>query len=167
MARATGMSTVEVLGVNQTRTLLARFEPDLLKRMNADLDVITRKLREGAQRNFERTGATGTAYRTRTRTRVAGFSKGVTTTPGSVARGEKWSSEPGVLARVFELANGVRNAMPQNAQRVRSLIATLNARYGQPGRFLWQEWDEQKAESLAAVKLTVEQVEAEYTRRLA
>jgi len=161
-----GASTVTVAGIPQTRALLARFEPDLMKRLDSRLNAITRGLKGAAQANFERTGASGAAYRIRTRNRVGRFSKGVTTVRGSVAPGEKWSSEPGVLAHVFELANGVRDSRPENVERTRSLIATLNARYGAPGRFLWEAWDERSDRDLRSVDAEIKAVEAEYSARL-
>jgi hypothetical protein len=145
---------------------MARFQPDLLKRLDSTLNVVARDLKAGAQSNLARTGMTGSAYRVRTRTRAYGFSKGVTTVPGSVGPHEKWSSEPGVLARIFELAAGVRNARPENVKRTRSLIDTLNARYGSPGRFLWEAWDAKKDSYMGAVGSEIKAVEAEYTARM-
>ena len=159
-------SAVDVTGLPQTRDLLRRFEPDLLKRLDSRLNAVARDLRGGAQASFERTGASGSAYSIRTRTRAGGSSKAVTTAPGSVGRGERWSSKPGVLASVFELAAAVRDSRPQNVQRTRSLIATLNARYGAPGRFLWDAWDDRKEKAMASIKAEIEAVEAEYTARL-
>ena len=157
---------VDVSGLPETRRLLRQFEPDLLKRLDAKMNSLARQLKASAQANFERTGASGTAYRVRTRSRVSGFSKAVTTTGGSVAAGEKWSSAPGVLAAIFEFANGPRNAQPQNVPRVQSLIATLNARYGSPGRFLWAAWDSSGKQHLHEIDAEVKAVEAEYSARL-
>jgi hypothetical protein len=156
---------VTVTGDYETRALLARFEPDLLKRLNLRTGAIARNLKAGAEANFSRTGASG-GFRIRTRNRVAGFSKSVTTQPGSISPGEKWSSEPGVLATILEFANGVRDSLPQNVKRTQSLIATLNARYGPPGRNLWHAWDQQKGVALPALAAEVKAVEDEYTARL-
>ena len=159
-------TAIDVVGVPQTRALLARFEPDLMKRLDSRLGAVTRDIKAGAQARFERTGASGTAYRVRSRSSVGRFSKSVTTVPGSVPAGEKWSSEPGVLAAIFELMNAVRDAQPQNVERTRSLIRTLNERYGTPGRFLWETWDERGEGALKEVEAAVREVEAEYTARL-
>jgi hypothetical protein len=153
-------------GLTETRALLRRFEPDLLKRLDLRVSLVARKLKSGAQANFEQTGASGDAYRIRTRNRVYGFSKSVSADFGSVGAREHWSTEPGVLAAIFELANGVRNSLPQNVQRTKSLIATLNSRYGSPGRFLWQAWDDISAASLASIVTEIKDVEAEYTARM-
>lgn len=161
-----GSTSIDLAGLPQTRSLLRRFEPDLLKRLDSKLSSVARDLKSGAQANFERTGASGTAYRIRSRSRVDGFSKSVTTEGGSVAPGRKWSTEPGVLAAIFELMNGPRGAQPQNVPRVRSLIATLNERYGAPGRFLWEEWDDSGDGYLSEIDAEVKAVEAEYTARL-
>ena len=161
-----GSRAVDVVGVAETRDLLARFEPDLLKRLDRRLNAVARNLRSGAQANFERTGASGNAYRIRTRKRAGGFSKSVMAEGGSVPAGVKWSTEPGVLAAIFELAAAPRDARPQNVERTRSLIVTLNARYGTPGRFLWEAWDDDGDGYLAQVGAEIKAVEAEYTRRL-
>ena len=161
-----GASAVEVSGLTETRALLKQFEPDLLKRLDLRLTVVARDLKSGAQSNLEKTGVSGSAYTIRTRNRVSGFSKSVKADFGSVAPREKWSSDPSVLAAIFEFANGVRDARPQNVQRTKSLIATLNARYGEPGRFLWAAWDERKVAALASVDAEIKAVEAEYTERL-
>ena len=71
-----------------------------------------------------------------------------------------------MLAAIFEFANAVRDAQPQNIPRTRSLIATLNARYGGPGRFLWQTWDEEGLAAMAEVNAEIHAVESEYTARL-
>jgi hypothetical protein len=160
-----GAQAVNVANIPQTRALLARFEPDLLKRLDGRLNVIARRLKAAAQSNLAATGVTGTAYRVRTRARVGRFSKSVIASGGGYTE-THWGDTPGVLAAVFEFANGVRDSMPQNVPRTKSLIATLNAKYGQPGRFLWAAWDEQKVASLAAVESEIKAVEAEYTARM-
>lgn len=156
-----------IIGIDQTRNLLARFEPDLLKRLDRRMTAVARKLKARGQANFARTGASGSAYTIRTRKKVDGFVKSVTAASGSVGEGEKWSSQPGVLATIFELMQGPRNAMPQNVPRVESLVATLNARYGETGRFLWQAWDDIGGGLDQEVRAELADVEAEYTRRLA
>ncbi|MDI9598687.1 MAG: hypothetical protein QM323_04200 [Acidobacteriota bacterium] len=161
-----GSPAIDVSGIPETRTLLKRFEPDLLKRLDTRLNAVARELRSGAQAYFERTGASGGAYRVSTRNRIGGFSKAVATVRGSVSRGDKWSTQPGVLAAIFEFMAAPRDAQPQNVPRVRSLIATLNARYGTPGRFLWQTWDDHGQSYLAEIDAEVRAVEAEYTARL-
>lgn len=150
----------------ETRRLLKRFEPDLLTRLDRKLNTVARDLRTGAQAHFSSTGASGDAYRIITRSRIDQFSKSVTTASGSVSPGEKWSTEPGVLAAIFELMASPRDARPQNVPRVKSLIATLNERYGTPGRFLWQAWDDDGEGYLREVSAEAEAVEAEYTARL-
>lgn len=161
-----GATAIDISGVTETRALLRRFEPDLLKRLESQLNAVARDLRNEAQVNFSATGVGAAAYRIRTRSRAGGFSKSVTTVGGSVARGQKWSSEPGVLANIFEFMAAPRDAQPQNVPRVRSLIATLNARYGAPGRFLWEAWDDGSDGYLAEIDAAIRSVEAEYSARL-
>jgi hypothetical protein len=157
---------VDTEGITETRALLRRFEPDLLKRLDRRVSLVARNLQSGAQANLGKTGVTGDAYRVRTRNRVSGFSKAVTVDFGSVGAREHWSSDPSVLAAIFEFARGVRNSLPQNVQRTKSLIATLNSRYGSTGRFLWQAWDDQKGVALPSIATEIKDVEAEYTARM-
>lgn len=166
-----GTSAVHVEGLTETRALLKQFDPDLLKRLDRRLNIVARDLKSGAQTNFEKTGASGSAYVIRTRNQVSGFSKSVQAGHGNrvtstVSPGERWSTDPTVLAAIFELANGVRNSQPQNVQRTKSLIATLNSRYGSTGRFLWQAWDDRSGPALASIAVEIKDVEAEYTARL-
>jgi hypothetical protein len=164
---ASGASTaIDLAGLPETRRLLRRFEPDLLRRLDAKMNATARDLRSAAQANFARTGAGGSAYRIISRSRIDGFSKSVTTQGGSVAPRQKWSSEPGVLAAIFELMASPRDARPQNVPRVRSLIATLNERYGTPGRFLWEAWDDSEGGYEEEVHAEIRAVEAEYSARL-
>lgn len=156
-----------VEGLIETRTLLRQFGPDLLKRLDVKVNLVARRLMSSAEQNFAETGVPGGAYRIRKRNSVNKFSVSVITRPGSVSAGEKWSSSPGVLAAIFELANAVRNAKPQNIPRTKNLLATLNARYGRPGRFLWQAWDDEKEADMATVDAEIRAVEAEYTERMA
>lgn len=159
-------TNVDVAGVSATRNLLRQMEPDLLRRLDRRLNVVANRVKSVAQAKFERTGATGTAYRVRTRTRRGSFVKSIATVPGSVPRGQKWSSEPGVLASVFELANAVRDARPENVRRTQSLIETLNAKYYSPGRFLWSAWDDEGDRAQTDVEDAVREAEIEYTRRM-
>lgn len=157
---------VNTEGIPETRALLKQFEPDLLKRLDRRVNLVARDLKSGAQANFEKTGASGDAYRIRRRTRKSVSSTSVSADFGSVSPGEKWSSDPAVLAAIFELANGVRDSLPQNVPRTKSLIATLNTSYGEPGRFLWKKWDEISAASLASIATEVKDVEDEYSARM-
>ena len=156
---------VDTEHLTETRALLKRFDPDLLKRLDAVTQTAARRLKGGAESRFSATGAGG-GYRIRTKRTVNVTSTVVTTQRGSVSAGEKWSTAPGVLASIFELANGVRDAKPQNVRRTESLIATLNARYGATGRFLWDAWDAQKTATMAEIGAGIKSVEDEYTARM-
>jgi hypothetical protein len=151
--------------LTETRQLLRKFDPDLLKRLDAVTQIAARRLKAGAESTFNKTGALG-GYRIATRRSYAVTSTVVTTARGSVPRGERWSTAPGVLAAIFELMAGVRDAMPQNVKRVMSLVETLEARYGSPGRFLWDTWDYQKAETMAEIGAGIRALEDEYTAKL-
>lgn len=48
-----------------------------------------------------------------------------------------------------------------------SLIRTLNAEYGSPGRFLWSTWDDLADYEIMRIKDRAKELEATYTQRLA
>lgn len=48
----------------------------------------------------------------------------------------------------------------------RSLVDSLTARYGQPGRFLWQAWDDQAPAVYGAMAAAVRAAEADINTRL-
>ncbi len=89
-------TAIDLAGLPETRRLLRRFEPDLLKRLDAKMSAAPRRdLRPAPRRNFSPTGAGGNAYRIITRNRIDGFSKSVTT----VARQRRARAEVVELAR--------------------------------------------------------------------
>lgn len=157
---------VNVEDLSATRYLLKKFGPDVLKRLDRELTSVARQLKGSAEASFARTGASG-AYMIRTTNRAGSFTKGVTTRAGSVSRGERWSSSPGVLAAVFEFAQNVRNAKPQNVARTRAMLETLSRKYGKPGRFLWDAWDAMSNAALARVHGAVETAERDLSEELA
>lgn len=157
---------VNIEDVAATRYLLKQFGPDLLKKLDRELTQVARMLKSTAQSNLSRTGVSGSAYMIRTTNRAGSFTKGVTTAPGSVPRGERWSTKPGVLAAVFEFAQNVRTSKPQNIARTKAMLATVTARYGKPGRFLWDAWDSMSSGALARVHGAVATAEDELSGRL-
>lgn len=158
---------VNIEDVAATRALLKQLGPDILKSLDRELTTVARQLKSAAESNFARTGASGSAYMIRTSNRAGSFTKGVTSRGGSVARGQRWSDQPGVLAAVFEFADGISKARPQNVARTRAMLATVTARYGRPGRFLWEAWDGMSSGALARVHGAVEAAENDLTERLA
>ena len=96
--------------------LLARFEPDLLKRLDSRLNAVARESsRPAPRRTFERTGASGNAYRVRiAKPRRRLLEVGHDQVRQRVARARSGRAEPGVLAAIFELMAASRDAQPQN-----------------------------------------------------
>ena len=160
-------TTVDIDGLPETRALLRQLQPELLKRLDSRIGGVAKELMGNASASFSATGASSSgAYVIKSRTSVSSVSRSVMTAPGSVPKGQKWSSEPGVLASIFEFANKVDKAKPANRKRVESLIATLNSRYGSPGRFLWDSWDSMKDSAHREVAAAVAEAEASLSARL-
>lgn len=142
---------VEVDGLLETQYLLKKLKPEALKEMNRELGAIQRELKGKADANFSATGASG-GYKLKSINRADSLVRSVETVGGSVPRGQKWSTKPGVLAQVFELMANVRTSNPKHVQRVQSLIATLSAKYGAPGRFLWQAYDDMGGDAVVSAR---------------
>lgn len=158
-------ASVEIDGLLETRHLLKTLRPDMLRELNRRVSGVQRRLKSGAQAKFSVTGHNAD-YRVFSRTRSDGFARGVHLGPGQVARGERWSTNANVLANVFEFAANVRDAKPQNVARTQSMLATISARFGEPGRFLWSAWDDIRAESMEDIRTGVKSVEDGLSKEL-
>lgn len=160
-------TTIVVDGLETTRSLLKDLDATALKQVDKEVTAVARDLKGAAAASFSRmySGADA-AYTIRTRNRRDSYSKSVTTTGGTVARGERWSSQPGVLAAVMEFAANVRTANPATQARTRKMLDTVTARYGSPGRFLWDAWDAMRPDLETRVTRYVEQMEASLQRAL-
>ena len=68
--------------------------------------------------------------------------------------GSEWSQE-GRLSAILEFYGKVG----AKSDQARTCTATLNSRYGTPGRFLWSSWDEQKGSSVPRIEAAVREAE--------
>lgn len=134
-------ANIKVEGVAQTMKALRDFEPDLYKEMGKSIRASMRLLRDTASRRRPE----GVYKATTSLLNKKGPRGSVTATAGSGAMSvsdylnaqgssEKWDAP--LRSVIFEFA--------QNAQRpgMRAAIASFNARYGSPGRFLWAAYDD-------------------------
>lgn len=123
--------TIEVTGHRETSALLAGFGPLVKRRASEVLGRRLNRVALGALARYPRGSW-------RARVDAARFYGSVAATGGAVSRQGWGVSGPGVRAEIFEfLGASSSGSRPQ----VRATIASLNARYGSPGRFLWAAWD--------------------------
>lgn len=157
MAGKGASSNIRVENVKETITALAAFEPEIHKRLNVQIRKAMGRIKTRAQGKYP----AGAWQVQLNKKRILGS---IRTTPGSSLDATRWGeAAPGVRAAIFEFA-GSRSAgaTPQ----ARGLIKSLNARYGQPGRFLWAAWDEQGNAVLEEIRASVKSAERELQSRL-
>lgn len=167
---ADGLGTdVDVKGLVIARQLLKDLEPDALKQLDRELTSVAREVQANASIGLASISShSGSAYVLRTRNRQSGFSKAISTAPGTVAKGARWSSQPGALAAILEFAAKPSKAKPENVARTRKMIATVAsmAPRREPGRILWASYDAMKPDVEDRSKAVVAKIEAELNRIL-
>jgi hypothetical protein len=142
---------IDVEGVEQLRRSLDRLEPEARRELDRELRRAARDVaREAGEtvraravtrsRNPRRT-ADGYVVRVREgRRRRTGGLRGVGTTVGASML--EWAGREGT-----------------RSERGRTLKATLDARYGAPGRVLWKAWDRRREQTEAAIREAVARAE--------
>jgi len=146
---------IAINGLDQTVAALKAFEPDLLKSMNREIRGIVNVLKGAAEAKYSATGGgAGYAIRSSSRGKKVGMRVMAINSTGS--SGSAWSTE-GRLSAILEFY-GKAGSKSQQAQ---TCTATLNARYGAPGRFLWSAWDEQKGSAVPAIEAAVHKAETQ------
>lgn len=148
-------ASIEITGVKKTVTALREFTPDVHKALNKTIRqalAITRSAAKGRYPN----GDWGLRINQKL---ILGS---IRTQAGSL--GQSWGeSSPGVKAAIFEFAGSAGDGKTPQAQ---ALIQSLNARYGQPGRFLWDAWDETGRAALERIRIAMQQAERELQAHL-
>jgi len=87
----------------------------------------------------------------------------VTAVLSSGSSGSAWSTE-GRLSAILEFFG---HNQPGRTKRARSCTATLNSRYGGPGRFLWSAWDSVGGKSVVPrIEAAVHNAETQLQRAL-
>ncbi|MDE2100150.1 MAG: hypothetical protein KGL39_23040 [Patescibacteria group bacterium] len=137
-------NTIEVTGVRETIAALAAFTPEIKKGLNATIRAALQQTRDRA-RSIYPNGDWAVRV---TKKNLLGT---IAARGGQGADPKKsWSALPGgARAGVFEFI-GTRYA--GNRPQVQGLINSLNARYGQPGRFLWASWESTGEDVLATIR---------------
>lgn len=148
-------SNIQITGVKQTIAALQAFDPEIKK-------TLTKQIREALATT--RTRAIGKYPRGAWSINVNQKKILGSIVARSGARAVRWGdSDPGVRAAIFEFAGSTQ---PGKTPQARAMIASLNARYGQPGRFLWSAWDETGAGVLNDIQTAVRGAERELQARL-
>lgn len=133
-----GAQSIEVKGIEQEIRRLQLFSEDVQKGVRDEVRPHMRAVARGAGARVNRrrvTGETAAGYR-------VSMTKNAWKIRNATASG-----------MILEFA-----AAPQSVQG-QHLVATLNERFGKPGRLLWSEFDRQKPELDAAVKQAVARAE--------
>lgn len=126
-------TNIRIDGVKQTVAALKAFEPDLLKAMNKEIRQSLAPVRQRAKGIYP-----GGAWSININSKKILGS--IAASAGGGLDPNSWgNSGAGTKAAIFEfIGSRYMGKRPQ----VTGLIASLERRYGSPGRFLWQAWDE-------------------------
>ncbi len=150
--------TIDEARLKRDRELLGLFAPHLLHKLDAQLLAEARPVAHAAGLRFALLARTH-------RDHNSAESFQTTLTKQHMPR-NKATGISGGLVRIRSRARGaaiVEFAGDRNPHgktpRGRTLIETLNERYGEPGRVLWQAWDDRQQFVLWAVRRLVEAAE--------
>jgi hypothetical protein len=147
---------LRVGGVKATIAALRNLAPDVKREMDREIRSVMTTIKAGAESRYP-AGAWSVKLNAK---RLFGSVEAI----GGGERADTWrDSGPGVKAAVFEFAGKYQ---PGKTPQAKAMIASLNARYGSPGRFLWDSWDENKTRALAQIKTAVLRAESELQTRL-
>lgn len=144
-------------GVKATITALRNLAPDVKREMDKEIRSVMTTIKAGAESRYP-----GGAWSVKLN------AKRLFGSVEAVAGGERdpnsWAkSGPGVKAAIFEFAGKYQ---PGATPQAKAMIDSLNARYGSPGRFLWDSWDDNKVRALGQIKAAVVRAERELQTRL-
>lgn len=148
-------TSIEVKHAAATIRALRDMEPDLRKRLNKTIRAALSWTVDGARSRYPEGSW---IIRINNKSLLGSISARAGTRANQFGK-----SDPGVRAAVFEFAGKYQ---PGRTPQARAMIASLNARYGQPGRFLWDSWDATKDTVLDTIRDAVYQVERELQARL-
>lgn len=158
--RTTSGRFIEVTGATEVILALRAFEPEVHKRIMAEIRTALRGVAGMAKQLYP-----GGAWTTRLRASESRGARGsVMTAPGSSFGVPRWAdAPPGAKAAIFEFAG---KNQPGKTPQARATIESLNRRYGKPGRFLWESWDMQADGVLARVEATIREGERELQKAI-
>lgn len=139
-------TNIRIDGVKETIKALGVFEPEVKKAMNKEIRKSLAQVRNVAKGKYPQ-GAWSVRLN----------NKKLLGSIAATAGGGGWTTSlkdtpPGTRAGVLEF---IGSKYSGNDPQVSGLIKSLNARYGQPGRFLWSAWDQVGAKALEDIKAAV------------
>lgn len=144
-----GGNVVNVIGLESTQRVLKAIDPQLVKAMDREIRGAVNKIR--------------TTSRSLAPARTGALRRGIVTRKGN-ARGR---SSVAWQVRSNTKQGGILEFAAQgHTKRGRALVATLNERYGAPGRFVWEAWDRDKSAVYTSMKATILTAEDVIQRRL-
>jgi hypothetical protein len=151
-----GSTNIRIDGVKQTVAFLKDFAPEIQKAMNKTIRLALNDTKRGAEARYPK-GAWSVNINSK---KILGS---ISARSGGT-RASSWAdSSPGIKAAVFEFAG---SRQPGRTPQARAMIASLRARYGEPGRFLWDAWDEGGKDALDKIETAVKQAERELQAKL-
>lgn len=151
-------SNILIIGAKETITALREFTPDVERKLDNTIKDALRVTAQTAKGRYPK----GSWIVGRSKKRMLGY---VAARAGGGGWGGKALNDlsPGTRAAILEF---IGTAYSGSRPQVTGLIATMNSRYGSPGRFLWQAWDSTGANTLATIDDAMRQAEAELQARL-
>lgn len=149
-------TNIRIDNVKKTVAALAAFDPELRKTLNSSIRVALAKVDAAAKSNYP-SGAWAIRINNK---KILGS---IAARAGG-KRGTNWGdSAPGIRAAIFEFAG---KNQPGKTPQAQGLINHLNARYGQPGRFLWAAWDQVGSGVLNDIEAAVKSAERDLQANL-
>lgn len=149
-------SSIEVTGVKATIRALEVFAPEIRERLNKNIREALATTNIRAKGHFPQ----GAWVVRINKKKLLGT---IMAKPGNRVDNKWGDSDPGVKAAIFEFAGSrTSGATPQS----KGLIASLNRRYGQPGRFLWAAWDETGKDVLDRIRTAMLAAERDLQSKL-
>jgi hypothetical protein len=130
---------IRITGVKQTMAALKAFEPDVYKAMRKTIRTRIKSVAKGA------TGRYAGKYKVSIRDAGRNPGASITGVMGPQKNRNDWSS-PQSRAVIFEFAGSRSRGKTPGAA---AAIASFQARFGAPGRFLWEEWDSQGGKKIS------------------
>ncbi len=149
-------TNIRITGVAKTVKALREIEPEVAKRMNTTIRKALSVTSAGAKQRYPK-GAWSVNINTK---KILGS---ISARSGLRLDNDWGNSAPGVKAAIFEFAG---SRQPGRTPQARGLIKSLTERYGQPGRFLWDSWDDTGKEALNTIEQAIRSAERELQMKL-
>jgi len=148
-------TAIEIKGVKATTRALKEFAPELRKDLNRAIRRSLDQVKRGAEGRYP-----NGSWSIRINNKKILGSLG---TMGGRSSDSWADADPGVRAAIFEFAGSTGQGKSPQAQ---AMIESLNNRYGQPGRFLWDAWDDSGDLAKNQIRMAVKNAERQLQAKL-